>query len=188
MELWVNPNTKTTFSRQHSPKMVEYVFVLFVFHFWTLNRQILNFEHVELVFREHLLQNGGQARKTPQKYFFSFIFGLLTYRYNIYQVRMEFWKLVWYFGAPKYFSPIPFLGDCSTILLVLRHILHCSLTASHHSYHLCRHWHGQRMESKYLLWDSTSPYHHHQMSSDVITIILIKLTMIEPSPSPPNHF
>ena len=46
----MNPNTKTTFSRQHSPKMVEYVFVLFVFHFWTLNRQILNFEHFELFF------------------------------------------------------------------------------------------------------------------------------------------
>ena len=30
--------------------MVEYVFVLFIYHFWTRNRQILNFEHFELFF------------------------------------------------------------------------------------------------------------------------------------------
>ena len=44
-----NPKSETTFSRQHPPKMVEQVFVLFIYHFWTRNRQILNFEHFELV-------------------------------------------------------------------------------------------------------------------------------------------
>ena len=32
-------------------------------------------------------------RQTPQKSFFFCIFGLLSYGYNIYQVRMEFRKL-----------------------------------------------------------------------------------------------
>ena len=45
-----NRKTETTFSRQHPPKMVEQVFVLFIYHFWTRNRQILNFEHFELFF------------------------------------------------------------------------------------------------------------------------------------------
>ena len=40
-----NPKSETTFSRQHPPKMVEQVFVLFIYHFWKRNRQILNFEH-----------------------------------------------------------------------------------------------------------------------------------------------
>ena len=44
-----NPKSETTFSRQHPPKMVEWVFVLFIYHFWTRNRQILNCEHFELV-------------------------------------------------------------------------------------------------------------------------------------------
>ena len=44
-----NQKTETTFSRQHPPKMVEQVFVLFIYHFWTRNRLIMNFEHFELV-------------------------------------------------------------------------------------------------------------------------------------------
>ena len=48
---WPNPKSETTFSRQHPPKMVEEVFVLSIYHFWTHDRQILNFEHFELAFR-----------------------------------------------------------------------------------------------------------------------------------------
>ena len=50
-----NPKSETTFSRQHPTKMVEEVFVLFIYHFWMRNRLILNFEHFELIlafFRE----------------------------------------------------------------------------------------------------------------------------------------
>ena len=35
-----NPKSETTFSRQHPPKMVEKVFVLLIYHFWTRNKQI----------------------------------------------------------------------------------------------------------------------------------------------------
>ena len=80
MELWVNPNTKTTFSRQHSPKMVEYVFVLFVCHFWTRNRQILNFEHFELFFARFYSVKGAFSTKwwpgeenAPKIIFFAFL-------------------------------------------------------------------------------------------------------------------
>ena len=34
------PKTEATFSRQHSPKMVEWTFVSWVFHFWLRNQQI----------------------------------------------------------------------------------------------------------------------------------------------------
>ena len=35
-----NPKSETTFSRQHPPKMVEKVFVLLIYHFWTRNKWI----------------------------------------------------------------------------------------------------------------------------------------------------
>ena len=34
------PKTEATFSRQHSPKMVEWTFVSYIFHFWMRNQQI----------------------------------------------------------------------------------------------------------------------------------------------------
>ena len=75
-----NPKSETTFSRQHPPKMVEQVFVLFIYHFWTRNRQILNFEHFELVLARFYSVKRAFSTKwwpgeenAPKIFFFAFL-------------------------------------------------------------------------------------------------------------------
>ena len=63
------------------------------------NRQILNFEHFELVLaRFYSVKRAFSTKWWPgeenaPKIIFFCIFGLLSYRYNIYQVGLEFRKL-----------------------------------------------------------------------------------------------
>ena len=91
--------SETTFSRQHPPKMVEQVFVLFIYNFWTRNWQILVFEHFELVLgRFYSVKRTFSTKWWPgeenaPKIIFFCIFGLLLYKYKIYQVGQEFRKV-----------------------------------------------------------------------------------------------
>ena len=78
------------------------MFVLFIDHFWTRNRQILNFEHFELVLARFYSVKRAFSTKwwpgeenTPKIIFFC-IFGLLSYRYNLYQVGLEFNFLIFW--------------------------------------------------------------------------------------------
>ena len=71
------------------------MFVLFIYHFWTRNRQILNFEHFELVLaRFYSVKRAFSTKWWPgEENAPKIIFGLLSYRYKIYQVGLEFRKL-----------------------------------------------------------------------------------------------
>ena len=57
------------------------MFVLFIYHFWTRNRQILNFEHFELVLARFYSVKRAVSTKwwpgeenTPKIIFFAFLF------------------------------------------------------------------------------------------------------------------
>ena len=106
------------------------MFVLLIYHFWMRNRQILNFEHFELFFaRFYSVKRAFSTKWWPSeenapKIIFFCIFGLLLYKYKIYQVGWEFRQLFDILVHPT----IPILRMVSFRFPSLWHLKHIFVT------------------------------------------------------------